>query len=322
MMNHLNAAYVWGTFSCTHPLRPSIAVLSIQATKQAKFLMAPRYSSLFQVYQIATCPAYYNITEVRAKCENSTQPLVTDNVKLITPVTSTENRITYANEYCAQCHGDWNYQPWTLTYYCSEDVFLNTNSDIGTNNTERDYLWETTQAANHVKFDLVTKTFRSTFNNRNYTCPPSISLPETLRPLARLCIPAISKCSNTSDRQAVERCRSYTSIVYDDNTKYKNRDCAICNGKTKKLPGCKERKPDYSAASSLFSTGNKGSGNANACKDPSVKNKYCWRMKACRCRRAVFQKVVFVRIANSVGEWKERKSADRQLLKSCFPKEL
>lgn len=167
-------------------------------------------------------------------------PLTNDDVKLIIPVTNLGERITYGNEYCAQCRGDLEYQPWVLTYYCSEDSFSTWENNVQiVNGTERDYLWETTEAAKYVEFDPITKIFRSTFNNRNYTCPPSVSISESLRPSARLCIPAISSCLNKSDRQMAERCRSYTSIVYDSSTlRYRNKDCAVCNGQKSKLKGC------------------------------------------------------------------------------------
>ena len=199
------------------------------------------------------CPEHYTIGSVVEKCANSSQPLASDNVKLATPVTNANSRITYGNEYCAQCHNDYDYQSWNFTYYCSEDTFVNTMKAVEevvvVNETAtvspavpvRDYLWEMNEAAKHVKYDPLTKTFRSAFNNRNYICSYYRFVSESMRQHVRTCVPHIAECSSTADQSLVEKCLSYTAIVYNKNVVYKNRDCANCNGRQRKdaLSGCR-----------------------------------------------------------------------------------
>ena len=198
------------------------------------------------------CPEYYSITDIRKKCEISSQPLASDDTKLATPVTNLENRITYGNEFCAQCHNDYNYQSWNFTYYCSEDVFVNPleiieDKDESSANANpvpvRDYLWEMNEATKHVEYDPTTKTFRSTFNNRKYTCSYYRFVSEDIRQQIRMCIPSIAECSSTADQTLADKCLSYTGIVYHKNVVYKNEDCAVCNGNQKKnaLSGCRTK---------------------------------------------------------------------------------
>lgn len=193
------------------------------------------------------CAEYFTIANIREKCEKSSQPLAGDDPKLATPVTNLGNRITYGNEYCAQCNNDYDYQSWNFSYYCSEDAFVNTVKTVeDVNETAtagslpvRDYLWETNEAAKHVKYDPVTKTFRSTFNNRDYSCSYYRYMSENLRQHVRTCIPSIAECSSAADQSVVEKCLSYTGIVYRKNVVYKNEDCAVCNGSQRdSLKGC------------------------------------------------------------------------------------
>ena len=195
------------------------------------------------------CPEYYTISSVLEKCVKSSQPLVSDDVKLATPVTNPRSKITYGNEYCAQCHNDYEYQSWNFTYYCSEDTFVNTLKaveDVDVKATvspvpERDYLWEMNEAAKHVKYDPLTRTFRSKFNNRNYICSYYRFVSENMRQHVRTCIPNIAECSFSADHGLVEKCLSYTGIVYNKNVVYKNKDCATCNANQQQntLSGCK-----------------------------------------------------------------------------------
>ncbi|XP_065212340.1 uncharacterized protein LOC135839978 [Planococcus citri] len=264
------------------------------------------------VYMITTCPKNYNNITIRNKCEKSTLPLDTDNVKLIIPVTNVNTRITYGNEYCAQCHGVRNYRYWNETRVCSvkHDESIRTDdfrqnypvanldndtsslnsrtqyyrlenftdlTENGTSLPQSDDLYaESLEATKFMKFNSTSKTFYSLYNNRNFACSVARAIPDDLNSSVRKCKKFVSECSIASNKTLTEKCRSYTSIVFDGFTSYRNKECAACNNVTQELPGCFSPPPAFGAASNLFSTSNKAtSGDINPCKNPSLKDKFC-----------------------------------------------
>lgn len=263
---------------------------------------------------LTSCPKTYNDTAIRAKCEKSTLPLDKDDLTLIIPATNVNTRITYGNKYCAQCHGERNYRLWNETRYCSvkqtesirPDDFQqnypvanldNDTSSSGlklpqfyrvenfTDLTENDTLLaqtndlpnESVEATKHIKFNSTSKTFYSFYNNKNFACSVGRDIPKDLESAVRKCKRFTFECADVSNKTLTEKCRSYTSIVFDNYGSYRNQDCAACNNVAKKLPGCfsESAPPSHASASSLFSTSNKVTSGLNPCSDPALKDKFC-----------------------------------------------
>ncbi len=243
---------------------------------------------------IATCPQHYVDHNIKIRCEKSLHPIDEDDTKLIQPVTNIHRNVTYANEYCAACNGDYDYQLWNLTSYCSQD-FTPVNADeldsskngtegsaAASNNVTRDYFWETSEATKYITFDPVTKTFRSTFNGRSYTCSFWRTPPLELLPHLRICIPNTAECSDKSDPSLVERCHSYTYVGYHNLQPFRNKECAMCNKKSKNFVFCSGSlvditKVQYTPGSDLFDTSKKtiNSEKVDPCSDPKLKEKFC-----------------------------------------------
>lgn len=256
------------------------------------------------------CPASYKKEDIKRKCEKSVSPLESEDKKLIVPVTNVKTRITYGNEYCAQCHGVKEYQPWNLTSYCSaalkefaeHDDFKQNYplanlendtapmalkspayraenfADLTENSTLpqslNDLFTESEEASKFIKFDPSTRTFYSVYKEKNFTCSYGRITPKSLEPYLRPCEPFVAECPNFGDQAFVRKCQSYTSIVFDNFGAYKNKDCAACNGVVKKLPGCFSLSVvNGGAASSLFSPV-KANG-ANPCDSAALKDKFC-----------------------------------------------
>lgn len=73
---------------------------------------------LFQVYMKTNCPAGWPYDNIARLCEKSMEPLRSDDLLLILPVTNNETAITYGNMYCAMCHDDANFEPWIMEPSC------------------------------------------------------------------------------------------------------------------------------------------------------------------------------------------------------------
>jgi hypothetical protein len=64
------------------------------------------------------CPVEWPRDHIAKLCEKSTEPLQSDDILLILPVTNNETAITYGNMYCAMCHNDARLEPWVLEPTC------------------------------------------------------------------------------------------------------------------------------------------------------------------------------------------------------------
>lgn len=174
------------------------------------------------------CPHNFTDKEVQLKCENYTIGDEHTDPRVMKPVVDVLNKITYANEYCAACNDVIDFQPWSLAFNCVP----RNNWELPENEKEVNGI------LSNMKFDPITKTFRSVFKDKNYKCWHTWRVPSDLVPLLRPCLPKmISTCSDSRNKNLVHRCKSYTSVVYkltsatvNEGTKiYKNKDCAECN---------------------------------------------------------------------------------------------
>lgn len=84
--------------------------------------------------------------------------------------------------------------------------------------------------------------FVSKYEEKNFICEVSVKLPSELKSNVRTCIPnLIEHCTNDNNVDAAQKCKTYTSIVYNrkDEKVYRNRDCAKCNNAPLEyLTGC------------------------------------------------------------------------------------
>lgn len=71
------------------------------------------------------CPISWTDDYTARQCEKSIQPLDSDDIMLILPVTNPKTEITYGNAFCAYCHNDFEFQPWILIPSCVPNESVN-----------------------------------------------------------------------------------------------------------------------------------------------------------------------------------------------------
>ncbi len=207
----------------------------------------------------------FNDSNIRGKCESWHENLKNTDSKFITPVTNSATKVTYANKYCALCNNDKNFVLWNTTYECDTSDFSIYESD--------------------VKLDEEIGIFYKYYNGTRALCTQYRKPPQDVEVLKRICTYAIGACSNTTDKITVDLCKSFMSIVYDNQFNvYKNKHCAACNG-AKNVVNCIDELPSVeptlvTAFSSVFSVNDKAVGSSNPSNpcdsiDEAVKAKFC-----------------------------------------------
>lgn len=144
------------------------------------------------------------------------------------------------------------------------------NIDFGKNAKDLDRILQ------NVRYDPYAKKFVSRFEGKDFICEFSSQMPKHFDLYVRKCVPnLISSCPPSASQEIVDKCQASTAIVYQKSSKkaFKNRDCAKCNGASEiSLTGCPSEFQRV-AASSLFSTTDKGS--SPPCNTPELKAKFC-----------------------------------------------
>lgn len=262
---------------------------------------------LFQVYVKAKCPKSFRLHQIKWKCENWTAFADNDDLDSITPVTDVNNRITYANVYCAMCNSKMtnvtsvknHLVPWNVTFSCSETASKDANKTgafnanesmslridrevkIETNSSEVKFVANPVEeAAKYAQFDPQKKIFTSWYKGTHYKCNHVKAKPLGDIYGLRACIPGISTCSSSvpHDTETAHRCESFTSFVFDHLSQkaFKNIFCTVCNTNETNMVVCPGDKLDEkTGGSTLFTTKDKAVGSVDPCKIPALRSKFC-----------------------------------------------
>lgn len=188
-----------------------------------------------------TCPVSWSNEFIFSQCSKSILPLTSNDTSLITPVTSEQTNITYGNQYCAHCHADDRFVSWTLKPTCGPLLSASTSND-GAGRTDKQlvinfsskYLRKSGELWEQATYDDNLGQFTTVYDDKVMICRAAPQLPNEVKDRIRFCIPdIIDSCPIESDPDTVRRCKSAFRIIYlakNSNKKYRNVDCAACNG--------------------------------------------------------------------------------------------
>ena len=165
--------------------------------------------SFLDIYIVDSCPKNYDNAYVRAECGSQSDTFH----KL--PVDGKRSKVLFRNIYCALCNGESDVMFWKVETVC------------------QDY---------ERRGDL-----RTAYVN-NSKCDHEVVRLDDSR--IRLCKPAVKKCADDWTNQTVmDEClnENNTAYVYrkwseDEQTVYRNRQCAICNHIRENELSCLDRK--------------------------------------------------------------------------------
>lgn len=178
------------------------------------------------IYVRNKCSENWAEHSVKIACENSKSsdldPFGT------TPVTSVATGFTYKNYMCAVCNNDSNnirfWRPRlecpTLTSYATRFNNLTTAFVEANLVSNEDGHWGVNMDTSGVKVF--------------HECTVDPSVPDELTHLIRSCTKStVASCPpNYVNETVVELCGSYTGMVFEPNSAYRNVHCAICNNAT------------------------------------------------------------------------------------------
>ncbi|KAK4308158.1 hypothetical protein Pmani_020126 [Petrolisthes manimaculis] len=181
-----------------------------------------KYTCVDDVYMMGSCLDEWEDEEVLELCISGSITLEsgdmspTDPLSTL-PVTSLHSGLTYTNYYCAICNNDsLALRVWKMSYSCDwpSNILPETSLDnlVYQNNT-----WGVLDNNNNGSEDF-------------FPCMGSVQQPLDVNNVTRMCTRAVSTCAEDwSDEDVSTRCQSYTAMVYNQETPYRNLHCAICN---------------------------------------------------------------------------------------------
>ncbi|XP_014281617.3 G-protein coupled receptor Mth2-like [Halyomorpha halys] len=164
----------------------------------------------------STCPPEWSSPNVRAACEtvseNNQDPIASF------PVTDLSDGVTYRNFFCAACHRAKNLEFWKPTIVCYDIPY-------SVSTISRDEL------INSLSFNDSMQLWEINFENEAYYCTVSSEIPNKSKTFIRRCIPYdIKTCpQHWSNNEVRSKCEDYTSVIYSNDTSYRNPHCALCN---------------------------------------------------------------------------------------------
>ncbi|XP_018024436.1 uncharacterized protein LOC108680175 [Hyalella azteca] len=166
------------------------------------------------VYAVDSCPAE-SYLEDAMRCELNVAPEQYSPVMDIPVASASAHNLVYRNAFCARCHNENVYSSRFATVVCSYPLRNRQNLSTMT------YLKGRRMWTGVVNTSDILEWVPS--NNVNVTCA-LVARPK--EKIGRSCVRnVINVCKNSIE------CPKYLGIVMDANgTKFKNRDCAICNG--------------------------------------------------------------------------------------------
>ena len=176
------------------------------------------------VYMRKTCPKTWSDDRVRELCAESSPQ--SDSTRpdpfLSMPVTSRSSRVTYANYYCALCNDDLKeIQSWVPRVECPL-LFTSQYQDK----------MNASQLLSKIKFNNGAWGINITLKGETeyFKCLVDPYIPETVVETVRLCKEMVSSCPiGYKDEEVKDLCDSYTSVIYNRRTAYRNYHCALCN---------------------------------------------------------------------------------------------
>ena len=155
---------------------------------------------------ISSCPASWLDTEHGTH----TASICSSYDGLLPPATDLSTNITYKNLFCAICHGISNVSMWSLELKGSNEA----------ENMTRMNITEVMKEFEVVSFvEPITSIAHKCFSNDVIRTCPSYELSG---------FPTYDHYSSV-----VHECSRYQQVVEADSVLYRNKDCALCNGKLK-----------------------------------------------------------------------------------------
>ena len=177
------------------------------------------------IYMRQKCPDDWTNPEIRDKCQDVSQK---DPFGAM-PVTSNKTGVTYRNYFCAVCNRDSStFQFWKPRLECVSlagyaNRFKNTSADV---------------LAKHLRFNEAAGSWGLYIErggiNVFHECTIDPVVPEGIK--IRPCTGKnmITSCPEgyAGNATTKELCESYTALVFEPTTSYRNVHCAICNNAT------------------------------------------------------------------------------------------
>ena len=236
---------------------------------------------------VTSCPQNYLIESIKSRCGYFDYESANNDLSLMTPVTNSKYKITFANSYCAMCNGIDSFNKWQVELKCdplgpveeptTSSTFSTSTSSIvifpsanrkkrvhhlrkKSVSTKSSAETNAKEAAKYAKYDPKKKIFVSMYNGENYKCAYKRNADGAFKSAVRYCYPAIGECSDFSNKTLVQLCdQSATTIVYNKVKYYRNPECALCNGVKDSEPlGCFDLGNRIGASSLFTAGGNKG----------------------------------------------------------------
>ncbi|XP_076028626.1 uncharacterized protein LOC143017726 [Oratosquilla oratoria] len=185
------------------------------------------------VYMRGHCAVDWEDAEVARLCQEgdpSTNSERKDPV-IDMPVTSLSSSVTYTNSYCALCsREDPEYLVrWTPQLDCP--TLHDYHRSYG--NLTKEFV------KRNITYNDVKLAWGLEVDGSFHTCYVDPVMPETVVHTIRNCKKSISTCAaNWTDGDVAELCASYTAVVYNYDTSYRNAHCATCNRVNENATSC------------------------------------------------------------------------------------
>ncbi|XP_063843417.1 uncharacterized protein LOC135090532 isoform X2 [Scylla paramamosain] len=199
--------YLYG--DCCHDHVP--VSYTAPAIRPACMLLTPiagrHYRFHRSVFMVNWCPEGSE-PNLKDRCEGEGSSSYLEDI----PVFSKTTGIGYANIFCAFCHNDIEIYKYEISVSC-----------LGTVNVTSD-LENMMYHSGELRWSLFNDVSENTIE-----CLLDVAYPPSI---GRWCqSELVDTChKNWASEENVTRCSAYNYYVQSENTVYKNRDCALCNG--------------------------------------------------------------------------------------------
>ncbi|KAK8385726.1 hypothetical protein O3P69_016479 [Scylla paramamosain] len=199
--------YLYG--DCCHDHVP--VSYTAPAIRPACMLLTPiagrHYRFHRSVFMVNWCPEGSE-PNLKDRCEGEGSSSYLEDI----PVFSKTTGIGYANIFCAFCHNDIEIYKYEISVSC-----------LGTVNVTSD-LENMMYHSGELRWSLFNDVSEDTIE-----CLLDVAYPPSI---GRWCqSELVDTChKNWASEENVTRCSAYNYYVQSENTVYKNRDCALCNG--------------------------------------------------------------------------------------------
>ncbi|XP_013408800.1 uncharacterized protein LOC106172569 [Lingula anatina] len=209
-----------GFMTCT-PIQKN-ADFTVGRSSSLPRMSQASWHHVYPVWTLAQCPDAWQDSDVRQQCVNATRA----DFETFLPVTDA-NGVTYANKYCALCHGVRDSVQWHVQVKCMltpVEEFLNCTS------------WQCILEMVLLKYDCYAMLKPSRYPNRPRFCFPPVNANDVEPCDFELVNNTLYETSSLrgSDVQSSLRdtCLSYTAVtqtsLYKSIQVFKNYHCMLC----------------------------------------------------------------------------------------------